>query len=59
MSKSRLLVPSGMDGLYHVVSRVVDRRMICGEEEKTRFRELLVAYAGFSGIEVVAWCLMD
>ncbi len=48
-----------MDGLYHVVSRVVDRRMIFGEEEKRRFRELLVAYARFSGIEVVAWCLMD
>ena len=59
MRKSRLLVPSDMDGLYHVVSRVVDRRMIFGEEEKKRFRELLVAYAGFSGIEVVAWCLMD
>jgi putative transposase len=48
-----------MDGLYHVVSRVVDRRMVFGEVEKRRFRELLVAYAGFSGIEVVAWCLMD
>ncbi len=59
MRKSRLLVPADMDGLYHVVSRVVDRRMIFGEEEKRRFRELLVAYAGFSGIEVVAWCLMD
>jgi hypothetical protein len=38
-----------MDGLYHVVSRVVDRRMIFGEEEKAKFRELLVSYAGFSG----------
>jgi REP element-mobilizing transposase RayT len=48
-----------MDGLYHVVSRVVDKRMIFGGEEKRRFRSLLVAYGGFSGIEVVAWCLMD
>jgi REP element-mobilizing transposase RayT len=48
-----------MDGLYHVVSRVVDRRMIFGEEEKKKFRELLVSYAGFSGITVAAWCLMD
>jgi hypothetical protein len=48
-----------MDGLYHVVSRVVDRRMIFGEVEKKKFRELLVSYAGFSGITVAAWCLMD
>ena len=48
-----------MDGLYHVVSRVVDRRMIFGEEEKKKFRELAVAYTGFSGIQIVAWCIMD
>ncbi len=59
MRPPRMLVPPDMDGLYHVVSRVVDRRMIFGEAEKRHFRELLVAYAGFSGIEVVAWCLMD
>jgi hypothetical protein len=33
--------------------------MIFGEEEKAKFRELLVSYAGFSGITVAAWCLMD
>ena len=38
MRKSRLLVPSDMDGLYHVVSRVVDRRMIFGEEESSGAR---------------------
>src|SRR6478735_7709313 len=55
----RMLVPAEMDGLYHVVSRVVDKRMVFGEEEKKKFRELAVAYAGFSGIQIVAWCLMD
>ena len=59
MRQLRILVPDGMDGLYHVVSRVVDRRMIFGEEEKKKFRELAVAYAGFSGIQIVAWCIMD
>jgi len=59
MRTPRLLMPPEMDGLYHVVSRVVGQRMIFGEEEKRRFRALLVAYGGFSGIEVVAWCLMD
>lgn len=59
MRPPRILVPPDMDGLYHVVSRVVDRRMIFGEEEKRKFRQLLVSYAGFSGITVAAWCLMD
>ncbi len=34
MRKSRLLVPSGMDGLYHVVSRVVCRRLIFGRQTR-------------------------
>ena len=55
----RFLVPAEMDGLYHVVSRVVGKAMVFGEEEKRKFRELAVGYAGFSGIQIVAWCLMD
>ena len=43
MRALRIIVPPNMDGLYHVVSRVVDRRMVFGEEEKRRFRELLGA----------------
>ena len=58
MRRCRMLVPPEMDGLYHVVSRVVDRRKIFGEEEKRKFRELVVAYAEFSGITVMAWCIM-
>jgi REP element-mobilizing transposase RayT len=27
--------------------------------KELKFRELLVSYAGFSGITVAAWCLMD
>lgn len=53
-----MLVPGDMVGLYHVVSRVVDRRMVFGEEEKRHFRRLLLCYAEYSGIEVVAWCVM-
>jgi hypothetical protein len=46
MRPPRIIAPPHMDGLYHVVSRVVvDRRMIFGEEEKAKFRELLVSYA--------------
>ena len=52
-------MPEEMDGLYHVVSRVVGKAMVFGEAEKRKFRELAVGYAGFSGIQIVAWCLMD
>ena len=52
-------MPDEMDGLYHVVSRVVGKAMVFGEDEKQKFRELAVGYAGFSGIQIVAWCLMD
>ena len=30
-----------------------------GLGQKKKFRELAVGYAGFSGIQIVAWCLMD
>ena len=55
----RFLVPAELDGLYHVVSRVVGKAMIFDEAAKRKFRELAVGYAGFSGIQIVAWCLMD
>ena len=54
-----MLVPEGVEGVYHVVSRVVDRRMAFGDEEKRHFVKLMKAYAGFSGIPVVAWCVMS
>ena len=59
MRQARLLVPPGVEGVYHVVSRVVDRRMVFGEEEKRHFLRLMKGYAGFSGLPVVSWCLMD
>ena len=54
-----MLVPEGVEGVYHVVSRVVERRMAFGEEEKRHFVKLMKMYAGFSGIQVVSWCVMD
>ena len=59
MRRARLLVPEGVEGVYHVVSRVVERRMAFGEEEKRHFVKLMKMYAGFSGIQVVSWCVMD
>ena len=54
-----MLVPEGVEGVYHVVSRVVDRRMAFGEEEKRHFVKLMKMYAGFSGVQVVSWCVMS
>lgn len=58
MRKPRQLVPAEAVGLYHVLSRVVDRRLVFEDAEKAQFRKFLLAYAEFSGIEVLAWCLM-
>ena len=41
-----------------MVSRVGGKAMVFGEDEK-KFLDLVVGYAGFSGIQIVAWCLMD
>ena len=54
-----MLVPEVMDGVYHVVNRVVERRMALGDREKRHFLKLAKAYTAFSGIRLHAWCLMD
>ncbi len=48
----------GRPGLYHVCSRVVDRRVIFGDRERRRFMALIKGGAAFAGVEVVTWCLM-
>jgi REP element-mobilizing transposase RayT len=45
--------------IYHVVSRVVERRLAFGGREKERFRRLMRAYEDFSGCRVLAYCLMS
>ena len=54
-----MLVPAAIDGVYHVVNRVVERRMALGDKEKRHFLKLAKAYTAFSGIRLLAWCLMD
>jgi len=53
-----LLAAPGCSGLYHVTSRVVDKRIIFGEKERARFLKLAKGYAVFGGIDLVSWCLM-
>ena len=58
MRQARFLVPEDMVGVYHVVSRVVERRLAFGEDEKRHFVKLLKGYAGFSGLDLLSWCVM-
>jgi putative transposase len=45
--------------LYHVISRVVDRRFVLGTEEKEKFRAVMRMQEKFTGCRVLSYCLMD
>ena len=48
------------EAFYHVLSRVVDRRLILDDTEKERFRRLMRAVEAFSGCQVLTWiCLSN
>ena len=53
------LKESGKRACYHVMSRVVDRQMVLGGEEKERFRKLMRAVEGFSGVKVLTYAVLD
>ncbi len=63
MRKARWLAPWKDSGerpvIYHVISRVVDRRFVLGAEEKEHFRMLMRMYENFSGCRVLSYCLMS
>ncbi|MCE9616120.1 MAG: transposase [Lentisphaerae bacterium] len=44
---------------YHVISRVVDRRMIFDADEKERFRILMRACEAFSALRILTWSVLD
>ncbi len=44
---------------YHVVTRVVDRRMVFDDSEKERFRLTMRAVAEFCGVRILTWCCMS
>jgi putative transposase len=49
----------GVDAVFHVVSRVCGRQFLLTDEEKQAFRELLGRVAGFCGVEVITYALLD
>jgi len=64
MPSPRLLAPwteeqPDRSAIYHVVSRVVDRRFLLGPEEKEYFTHLMQRYATFCGVRILTHCIMD
>ncbi|MFV0336674.1 MAG: transposase [Chthoniobacterales bacterium] len=47
------------DGYYHCISRVIEKRFIFDDEEKTYFYYLMRRLERFTGVEIVTYCLMS
>jgi len=62
MRRARWLAPwkdsSEKPVIYHCVTRVVERRLAFGAEEKEQFRTYMRMYENFSGCRVLSYCLM-
>ena len=60
MRKARPKADSALPvAYYHVVSRVVNRAFVLGDEEKEHFLRLMRRYETFSGVRIVTFCLMS
>ncbi len=52
-------VPPKAHAVYHIVSRVVDRRHIFGPEEKHTFLSYVRRYEKFCRVRIIGYCVMD
>jgi putative transposase len=69
MSNMHLIPPKGrraprivrekIDSCYHVVSRINGRAFVLGDSEKEAFRDLLRRVAGFCGVDVLTFAILD
>ena len=61
MNRELLLAPNHDEdgGIYHVISRVVWREFVLGDEEREYFKGLICRYAAFCGIEVLSYCIVN
>ena len=50
---------AGKPVLYHVHSRVVDRRFVFGDEEREKFRIFMRMQENFTGCRVLTYCVMS
>lgn len=59
MAKPRVFIHAdSQTGVYHIVSRIVDRQFRLGDEEKDVFRRMMAACADFHKVEILTFCLM-
>ena len=59
MAKPRVFPESDSEtGVFHIVSRAVDRRRIFGTEEKDVFLRMVRAAAAFHQVEILTFCVM-
>ena len=49
----------GRPSVYHLTSRVVDRRFVFGDEERGKFRMFMRMMENFSGCRVLSYCVMS
>ena len=47
------------ESFYHILSRIVDRRLILDDTEKERFRRIMRAVEAFSGCQVLTWACLS
>jgi putative transposase len=63
MRKARFLAnwqnSSSKPVIYHLISRVVDRRFVFAERECEAFRMFMRMYENFSGCRVLSYCVMS
>ena len=63
MRKSRWLAPwkdsQVRPVIYHLISRIVDRRFVLGNGEREHFRMLMRMVENFSGCRVLSYCIMS
>mgnify|MGYP001057987078 CR=1 FL=1 len=57
--RSARILGSGPSSYYHVLSRVIERRFILGEQEQEHFKKLMRAQEAFSGVRVLTWNCMS
>lgn len=53
-----IIINKGRDQVFHVVSRVVDKNLIFEDEQKNEFLKYMRRLEAFSGVGVLAYCLM-
>ena len=44
--------------VYHLISRIVHRAFFLSADERDRFIDVMKRSAAFSGVRLLAWCVM-